>query len=152
MPTIRRAGIEDIDQVIAQRMVFLREMHPEMSDPGPEFVDLTRKYVAEKLPTGEFLVWFAEEDGQIVGTGGLIFWHRPPTFGYRTDLHAYILNMYTLPEWRGKGVGTMLLQHVIDYVKTTPASRIGLQASDMGRPLYERFGFVASGDAMTLNL
>jgi GNAT superfamily N-acetyltransferase len=152
MPTIRRAGIEDIDHVVAQRMAFLREMHPEALGPDAELLELTRKYVADKLPAGEFLVWFAEEDGRIVGTGGLVFWHRPPTFHYRSELHAYILNMYTLPEWRGKGIASMLLQHIIDYVKTTPASRISLQASDMGRPLYERFGFAASSGAMTLTL
>jgi GNAT superfamily N-acetyltransferase len=152
MPTIRLATTDDLDQVVTLRMAFLREMKPDAAESESEVLELTREYVADKLPKGEFHVWFAEEDGQIVGTSGLVFFHRPPTRSYRSELHAYVLNMYTLPERRGRGIASMLLQHTIDYVKTTPASRISLHATEMGRPIYERFGFVASDSAMTLNL
>ena len=133
-------------------MAFLREMQPDALDSEREVLELTRKYVADKLPSGELLVWFAEEDGRIVGTGGLLFFDRPPTLRYKPELHAYVLNMYTLPEWRGKGVATALLRHIIEYVKTTPARRVSLHASEMGRSVYERLGFVASSGAMTLSL
>lgn len=152
MPIIRRAGIEDIEDVIALRMAFLREEKPDAGELEPAVLALTRKYVEEKLPAGEFLVWLAEEDGKIIGTSGLVFFHRPPTFGYLSDLHTYVLNMYTLPEWRRRGVATMLLRHIIEYVKTTPASRISLNATEMGRPIYERLGFKDSGGNMTLTL
>lgn len=150
--TIRLAGVDDLEQVVALRMAFLREMQPEAAESEPDVLELTRKYIADKLPGGEFLVWFAEEDGQVVGTSGLVFFHRPPTFGYRSELHAYVLNMYTLPEWRGKGVAAALLRHIIEYVKATPARRITLHATEMGRSLYERFGFTTSSSFMTLNL
>ena len=150
MPTIRRAGVEDLEQIVALRMAMLREMRPEAPVSDAEVEELTRRYLAEKLPAGEFLVWFAEEEGRVVGTSGLVFSHRPPTLTCTSELHAYVLNMYTLPEWRGRGVATMLLEHMIEYVKTTPARRIALHATEMGRPIYERLRFVPSDAYMVL--
>ncbi len=126
MLTIRLATTEDLDQVVALRMDFLREMQPDALASEPEVERLTRRYVEHKLPSGEFMVWFAEEDGRIVGTGGLVLQHGPPTFRNASDLHAYILNMYTIPECRGRGIATMLLRHIIDYVRTTRAKLFSL--------------------------
>lgn len=153
MPTIRRAGVEDMETVIDLRMAFLQEMQPgACGSEVQQMLDLTRQYVVDKLSKGEFLVWFAEEEGQIIGTSGLVFFHRPPLFQHLSELRAYVLNMYTLPEWRGKGVATMLLQHMIEYVKTTPARHVSLHATELGRPVYERLGFVASSAEMRLSL
>ncbi len=148
---IRPTTPADLDLVIALRLAFLREMHPDAAAGDSEIVALTRRYVAERLPAGEFLVWFAEEDGKVIGTGGLVFMQRPPTLHCNSEVHAYILNMYTLPEYRGRGVATALLEHIIEYVKTkTPARRAALQATELGRGVYERLGFEASAGYMTL--
>lgn len=149
---IRRTGVEDIEEVVCLRLAFLREEQPDALQSEPEFVGLTRQYVADKLPTGEFVVWFAEEDDRIIGTGGLVFFHRPPTFRNTSELQAYVLNMYTLPECRYRGVATMILKHIVEYVKETPAKRISLHASEMGRSIYEKFGFSAIGGGMMLTL
>ncbi|NIM06048.1 MAG: GNAT family N-acetyltransferase [Armatimonadetes bacterium] len=152
MPIIRRADREDLEEVIRLRMALLRELQPDACESETNALDLIRQYVTDRLPKGEFLVWFAEEEGQVVGTAGLVFFHRPPLFSYLSTLHAYVLNMYTIPEWRGRGVATMLLQHIIEYVKTTSAGRISLHANEVGRPIYERLGFTASNNEMALTV
>lgn len=152
MPTIRLAEMSDLEQIVALRMAFMREMQPESIESEVEVTELTRWYVRDKLSSGEFMVWFAEEDGQVVGTSGLVFFHRPPTFRNTSEVNAYILNMYTLPEWRGRGIASMLLERIIEHVKTTRARRVTLHASDMGRPVYERFGFVDCSSEMILKL
>lgn len=152
MAAIRRAGIGDTEQIVALRMAFLREEQPDAVENEAEIAELTRRYVADKLPKGEFVVWLAEEDGRVVGTGGLVFFHRPPTFHCKSELHAYVLNMYTTPEERRRGIATAVLQQIVEYVRTTPAARISLNTTDEGRSVYERFGFSASEDAMSLTL
>jgi GNAT superfamily N-acetyltransferase len=62
------------------------------------------------------------------------------------------MNMYTLPAWRGRGVATTLLTHVISYVRTTPCDRIWLHATAQGRPLYEKAGFAATHEEMEMLL
>lgn len=151
MPTIRRADATDLEDVLRLRMDFFREVRPDVGEIQP-VMESNRRYLAEKLPSGEFRVWFAEEQGLIVGTGGLVFFHRPPTPNCLSDLHAYVLNMYTLPEWRGRGVATMLLRHIIEHVRTTHAGRISLHATEMGRPIYERLGFAPCDSEMVLSL
>jgi GNAT superfamily N-acetyltransferase len=51
------------------------------------------------------------------------------------------MNMYTVPEWRGRGVATALLREIIKFVKGTGARRIWLRATEEGRPVYEKAGF-----------
>lgn len=150
MLTIRRAGIEDLDDVILLRLEFLRDVHSKEPAPEDSVVEATHRYVSEKLPSGEYVTWFAEEDGQIVGTGAVLFWRRPPTLTCKTDLHAYVVGMYTRPEHRGKGVATLILRHIIDHVKTTSARRITLHATEIGRSVYEKLGFVACDNEMKL--
>lgn len=151
MIAIRRADVNDIQTVIDMRTAFLRE---ESGTPISEAVDIKyiRQYVEEMLPSGEYLVWLAECDGKTIGTGGLVFFHRPPGFTANTDLNAMIFSMYTIPEFRGQGIATRILEHMIQYVSTTRARKIILYATDMGRPVYERFGFKPVENYMTLSL
>lgn len=152
MVSIRRAVIADVEDVIRLRIALLKESRPEGPEDEKAFLEMTRSYIEDRLPKEEFLVWLAEEDGRIVGSSGLVFSHRPPTFGNMSTLHAYIHNMYVVPEKRRQGVASMLLQETIDYIKTTPAKRVLLHATDMGRPVYEKFGFKKSDNYMTLTL
>ena len=152
MPTIRRAEMNDLEDVIKYRLAFLREAQSNGRELDPDVVESTRKYITEKLPSGELIVWFAEENEQIIGTSGLVFFHRPPTYHCKSGLHAYIMNMYTVPEWRGHGIASMLIQNIIDYAKTTPANLITLHATNMGKPVYQRLGFASTSDEMTFSL
>lgn len=52
---------------------------------------------------------------------------------------AWVGMVLTLPEYRGRGLARTLLLHALADCR---ASRIGLDATDMGRPLYESIGFV----------
>ena len=150
--TIRRATIDDLEEIVRLRIAFLTEMESDACETAAAAAAAIREYTKEKLPTGEFLIWFAEHDGTIIGTSGLVYYRRPPTLHYHGDLHGYIMNMYTLPERRGQGVASALLQTAIDHVKTTSAKRIVLHATEMGRPIYTRFGFTATDTEMMLKL
>lgn len=151
MFTIRRAEIADLEEVVRLRVAFLLEDRQDLPPSEIANTEHIHRYVAEKIPSGEFAVWLAEEDGQTIGTGGLVMFHRPPGFTCDTDLNAMIYNMYTIPECRRRGVATAILQQMVEYLKTTPARRILLYATEMGRPVYERFGFAAS-NYMSLHL
>ena len=44
---------------------------------------------------------------------------------------------------RGQGVGRQLMQHALAYLDALPVRTVRLDATPLGRPLYERLGFVA---------
>jgi GNAT superfamily N-acetyltransferase len=152
MITIRPATTADIDTLTRLRVDFMREMKSMGDFDENVFVEATRRYFEEKLPTGEYAAWVAEADGEIVGTSGAVFWQRPPTPKNMTGRDAYILNVYTLPEWRRKGIAGRLMQAVLDEAKAVGVGRVWLRATKDGEPLYRKLGFEPiEPDAMELN-
>ena len=49
--------------------------------------------------------------------------------------------MYTVPEYRGRGVGAGLLERLIEEARSLGCGRVALNTSKAGRKLYERYGF-----------
>ena len=60
------------------------------------------------------------------------------------------MNMYTNPEYRRKGIAYKTLDMLIKDNKSKGISSISLEATAMGRPLYEKYGFVKMNDEMEL--
>lgn len=154
MFTVRLATVEDLEVLVQLRVAMQSEVSRTTGGSGhlPSFEDATRRYFQETLGTGEFLAWLAEADGAIVGTSGLVFFRRAPTPRNLLGRDAYVLNMYTTPEWRGRGVASALLAELIAYVRTTGVCTIRLHAEKGARPIYSRAGFVARDDEMELRL
>ena len=143
--TIRRAISNDVEALAALRTDFLAEedsIHDEAE--RTTFLQLTRQYFAQAIPSGEFISWVAQVEGKIVATSGLIFFQRPPSLHNPSGKEAFILNMNTVPQWRSRGLATQLLQALLRYVQTqTDARRIWLYATPPGRSIYEKAGFKA---------
>jgi GNAT superfamily N-acetyltransferase len=132
------------------RIDFLHELEPLSNTRREALLDATRIYLASKMPKGEFIAWVSEVRGRIIGTSGLVLFERPPVAANLLGREAYIMNMYTVPEWRRQGVATALLQEILCFVKETGAERIWLHATVDGRSLYEKYGFVATSTEMEL--
>lgn len=144
MYKIRLATLDDIDALVRLRLVFLEEVgNLSVDTDWRELGEAFGEYLRRKMPTGEFLAFIAEsvETGEIVATSGLTFFERPPNGTNPAGLEAYLSNMYTVSDWRGKGLGTALVAAIVDYVKETPARRIWLHATEQGKPVYEKAGF-----------
>lgn len=67
-----------------------------------------------------------------------------------TGKKAYIMNMYIAPEYRRQGIAIHTLDLLVKDAKEQDVLQIALEATDMGRPLYERYGFVKMKDEMEL--
>ena len=69
-----------------------------------------------------------------------------PTYHNPTGRKAYIMNMYTAPEYRRQGIAIHTLDLLVNDARKQGVSQIALEATDMGRPLYEKYGFVKMED------
>jgi hypothetical protein len=85
----------------------------------------------ECSPLGCFV---AEIDASVRGTVATI------SFEHRV---AWIGMVLVDPEYRGRGLGTRLLQLAIDHLDELKIPAVKLDATPQGRPLYEKLGFVA---------
>ena len=63
---------------------------------------------------------------------------------------AYIMNMYTKADYRRRGIAYQTLELLDENARKRGITSISLVATDMGRALYEKFGFVAMKDEMEL--
>ncbi|MBI5281536.1 MAG: GNAT family N-acetyltransferase [Candidatus Solibacter usitatus] len=74
-----------------------------------------------------------EDGGRIVASGTVIT--------YSSTL-AWIGMILTLPECRGRGFASQLMQRCLDFCAARAITCVKLDATDLGRPLYAKLGFV----------
>ena len=60
------------------------------------------------------------------------------------------MNMYTAPEYRRQGITIHALDLLVKDAREQRVSQIALEATNMGRPLYEKYGFVKMEDEMEM--
>ncbi|MFW9820066.1 MAG: GNAT family N-acetyltransferase [Candidatus Thorarchaeota archaeon] len=139
---LRKADLNDIDNLIDFRIIFLSEIQ---EIPSVKDMEIFRKFLTDffidKMKSNEFIAWFAESDNDIIATSGLSFLQKPPHFINITGKFAYIMNMYTKPEWRRKGIGSALLEKLFEEINKKGIKSVVLHATPLGKPLYEKYGF-----------
>jgi len=75
-----------------------------------------------------------------------------PTFSHPTGKRAHLMNVYTNQDYRRKGIAMRMMELLIIEARDRGVTEISLDATESGRPLYEKCGFKASDECMTLNL
>ncbi len=58
---------------------------------------------------------------------------------------GHIGRMAVLPEWRGKKVGSAILEALLDYARNQHQTRVEISAQVQALPFYQKFGFEAEG-------
>jgi predicted GNAT family N-acyltransferase len=60
--------------------------------------------------------------------------------------NAHIGRIAVMPEWRGKKVGTAILEGLLAYAASRHYPEVDIDAQVQALPFYERFGFVEEGE------
>lgn len=108
------------------------------------------EYYKNTLETGEHIGYLVYDNETFIGAGGVSFYQVMPTYHNPTGKKAYIMNMYTAPAYRRQGIAFHTLDLLVKDVRKQGVSQIALEATEMGRPLYEKYGFVKMEDEMEL--
>ena len=90
------------------------------------------------------------DENCFAGTGGVSFYQIMPTYHNPSGKKAYIMSMYTHPDYRRKGIAYKTLDKLVCDARRKGITSISLEATAMGRPLYEKYGFVKMNDEMEL--
>ena len=150
--TIRAATPADLAVILHHR----RAMFEDMGYRDPAALDATLAtsgpYIAQGLAEGFDLGWLAEDaSGRVVAGGGVIV---HPWVSHPLNLQArraYILNVYTEPDYRRRGLARRIMQAIVDWSRREGFGSVALHASDEGRSLYEALGFKPTNE-MRLDL
>jgi len=139
---IRRACAEDLKHILHHRVAMFEEMGFREAAVLGQVEAASRKYFAEALWAQTYLGWIAEDSGgQVVGGGGIVVAAWPGFPGENQTKRAWILNMYTEPRVRRRGVARELMKAMTEWCRSEGYGSVSLHASEVGRPLYESMGF-----------
>jgi GNAT superfamily N-acetyltransferase len=83
----------------------------------------------------------AEYNGEQVAFGGMIIRTIPGDFNSTSYSEADVLNMYTLPDFRRKGISRLVLRGLIDEARRMNISKLALHTTTSGEKLYRSLGF-----------
>lgn len=153
MFSIYKATIKDIDKVVTLRMALQRETG-EISSIQEEKImrGALKTYLEIAFLNDEFLCYLAEANEEVIGSSGVVLFKRPPYLENIFGIEAYVMNIYTIPVHRGKGVATELLEKCIQDCEENGVRRIWLHSSKEGKSLYMKRGFSHNESEMELFL
>ena len=147
----QRAGKEDLDLLADTRIQVLRAANRLDDDVDMSWVRReSYEYYAKSLGDRTHCAYLVFDKDRFVGAGGVSFYRVMPTYHNPTGWKAYIMNMYTHPEYRRKGIALHMLDLLVKEARQAGIGFISLEETEMGRPLYEKYGFVKMNDEMAL--
>ena len=147
----KEARLSDIDLLTKTRIQVLRA-----ANRLPHTADLSvveqesRAYYRESLQNGSHVAFLIFAGEKLAGTGGISFYRVMPTCCNPSGQKAYIMNMYTAPAFRRKGIAYRTLDLLVMKARERGVNFISLEATEMGRPLYKKYGFISMQDEMIL--
>jgi ribosomal protein S18 acetylase RimI-like enzyme len=151
IPLYRRATPQDAETMAVLRLAFLVEI-AGASESDLALRDSLLEYFSQAIPADQYVGFLAVADSQIIATSGLAFHLHPPSNRNLTGREGYIMNIYTKPNWRRRGIATRLLQMLIDHARDKQCSKISMHVMPKGKSIYLSAGFVPIDTEMRLNL
>jgi ribosomal protein S18 acetylase RimI-like enzyme len=103
-------------------------------------------WLRPRIESGVYFGWFAEEDGQVVSGLGMMTLDWPPHPLHLEPMRGYILNVYTEPTHRGRGLAKQLTERAMQEARARKLSLTILHATEMGKPLYAKLGFTGTNE------
>ena len=145
--TIRVATVGDAMTILHHRRSMFRDMGEGTADELDRMAAMTEPWLEQALSDNSYRGWLAEEDsGRVVGGGGVLLCPWPASPKDPWLRRAIILNVYTEPEFRRRGIARRIMVTILGWLKEQGFRSVSLHASDEGRHLYQELGFKATNE------
>lgn len=151
MITYEKALLRDIPELVRMRIEFILKINNQTEAPF-EFEKELFDYFNENMKNDTFVGWLAYDDKALVGTSGICFYALPPSFSNLTGKTAYIMNMYTIEEYRRQGIASVMFTKLLEEAQSRGHKKIYLHATEEGRPVYKKYGFKDTDNEMACNV
>ena len=151
--SVRSAGLNELDTLMEWRMRVLAEVFPaEAGEDRSGIRENNAAYYREHLQDGTHTACFAVDGGSgaIVGCGGICYQREMPSPDNPDGTNGYLMNIYTLPQYRGRGIGKQIVEFLIRDAKARGTGKIYLESAPAAKKLYFDLGFTDMKDYMKL--
>lgn len=145
----KKATLTDLEILTETRIEVLRAANRLSDDVDmSEVKKQSLEYYQNALRNNTHLAYLIFDEEIFVGTGGISYFQVMPTYHNPTGKKAYIMNMYTNPDYRRQGIAFKTLDLLVTDARKKGITAISLEATDMGRSLYEKYGFMKMNDVI----
>lgn len=139
---VREIGSGEVELLTTYRLAYLSEMQGERSPEYQQQLNAELNlYFTEALSEKRVFAFLAEQDGEALSFGAMVLKKIPGDFNQSSYLEGDILNMYTVPFARRKGISAIILQELLNEARSRGISKVSLHTSKDGEKLYRKFGF-----------
>jgi len=145
--TIRRATTQDADALVGHRRNMFHDMGYHDAAALESMSEKFRPWLLARMASGEYVAWLAiAADGRVAAGAGLWLMDWPPHMVGAGARRGNILNVYTAPEFRRRGLARKLTEVALQWCRQNGVDTVILHASSDGRALYESMGFEATNE------
>ena len=142
------ATSDDMEQLMSSRLEMLKVVNN--LDFDYEYSDEIIESSIEYFKHGDHTTVLAMDGKRVIGCATICYIYIMPTFSHPTGKRAHLMNVYTMKEWQRHGIAMKMVSMLIDEAWERGVTEISLDATDEGRPLYKKLGFVDSTEGMVL--
>lgn len=151
--TIRPARVSDAAVIARHRVAMFRDMGQVPTDElGSGLLKASTSALATFLREGSYVGYLAVgPDQDVVGGAGVHVRSQLPRISsdgtyVATRPVPLLVNVYTEPEWRRRGIARELVVTLMRWAEEQGADQMVLHASDAGRSLYASLGFAPTNE------
>lgn len=143
------ASKDDMEFLMQIRLEMLKIVNDLPTDYifSDELIAKSREYFESANQTTVLAI-----NEQVIGCATMCYIEMMPTFSHPTGRRAHLMNVYTNSRYRRQGIAFEMINILIDEARERGVTEISMDATESGRPLYKKCGFVESGECMVLNL
>ncbi|MCC7025402.1 MAG: GNAT family N-acetyltransferase [Saprospiraceae bacterium] len=141
--TYHRATQSDIHTLVDYRILFALELSGNQDE---DLVQFLRKqmtsYFTNATADHSCISFIAQCDGKVAGIGSVHFRQMPGNFKNPSGKWGYIMNMYTISEFRRKGICKHILNLLVAEGRKYGVTAFELHATEAGEKVYIQEGFI----------
>ena len=141
--SVRRAARPDINALVEMRRDFTLE-DPEVNEDSGlvGFEADCADFLQDAISSGRWHIWVAELDGRIVSHAFVALIDKVPRAVHENSKIAYLTNVYTRPDHRGRGMGAQLIKRAQQAAREARVELMIVWPGDESVEFYRREGFV----------
>jgi GNAT superfamily N-acetyltransferase len=140
--THRIATENDIELLADLRIAFSRETgSSDAVHAESETRDSILRYIHRHIQCGDYIGYLTYCNDVIAATAAVLIYELPPLLGSPDRTQAHMLNMFTVKEYRRRGIGRSLLDFVIRDCLSKEITRLYLNALPGSEKMYLDAGF-----------
>lgn len=150
--TIRRIAPHEAAVVARHRVCMFQDMGEVPAGLASQLEKSSERALSALLASGDYIGWFAvAPSGAVIAGAGVHIKAQLPRIalaggGVAESPVPLVVNVYTEPDWRGRGIARGLMQHLMQWAREEQFERVVLHASNAARPIYVSLGFQATNE------